>query len=46
MDILAPLVYLLAAILFIFALRGLSHPETARRGLTYGMVGMALAILG
>ena len=40
-----PLVYLLAAVLFILALRGLSHPETARRGLTYGMVGMGLAIL-
>ena len=45
MEILAPLAYLLAAVLFIFALRGLSHPETARRGLTYGMTGMALAIL-
>jgi NAD(P) transhydrogenase subunit beta len=45
METFAPLIYLLAAVLFILALRGLSHPETARRGLTYGMVGMALAIL-
>ncbi len=36
--------YLVAAVLFILALRGLSHPETARQGLTYGMVGMGLAI--
>ncbi len=42
---LPPLAYLLAAILFILALRGLSHPETARQGLTFGMAGMALAIL-
>ncbi|MFP4313395.1 MAG: NAD(P)(+) transhydrogenase (Re/Si-specific) subunit beta [Alphaproteobacteria bacterium] len=45
MDTLVHLSYLVAAVLFILALRGLSHPETARRGLTYGMVGMALAIL-
>lgn len=37
--------YLIAAILFIMALRGLSHPETARRGNIFGMVGMALAVL-
>lgn len=41
----APLAYLLAAVLFIFALKGLSHPESARRGLTYGMIGMGLAVL-
>lgn len=45
METLATLAYLISAILFIFALRGLSHPETARKGLTYGMAGMALAIL-
>lgn len=38
-------IYLIAAICFIMALRGLSHPETARSGLMYGMVGMALAIV-
>ncbi|SDH72104.1 NAD(P)(+) transhydrogenase (Re/Si-specific) subunit beta [Roseospirillum parvum] len=37
--------YLIAAVLFILALRGLSSPETARRGNLYGMVGMAIAIL-
>ncbi|HKY95593.1 MAG TPA: NAD(P)(+) transhydrogenase (Re/Si-specific) subunit beta [Kiloniellales bacterium] len=41
---LAALLYLVAAVLFILALRGLSHPETSRRGNLYGMVGMALAI--
>jgi NAD(P) transhydrogenase subunit beta len=45
MATLAPLVYLIAAICFIMALRGLSHPETARSGLTFGMAGMAIAVL-
>lgn len=34
---------LVAAVCFILALRGLSHPESARRGLYLGMFGMALA---
>jgi NAD(P) transhydrogenase subunit beta len=38
-------VYLVSAILFILALRGLSHPETSRRGNVMGMAGMAIAIL-
>ena len=38
------LAYLLAAICFILALRGLSSPETARRGNLTGMIGMAIAI--
>jgi len=42
---LAALGYLVAAICFILALRGLSHPTTARQGNVYGMVGMALAVL-
>ncbi len=37
--------YIAATILFILALRGLSHPETARPGNLYGIIGMALAIL-
>ena len=41
----APLLYLAAGILFILALRGLSHPESSRRGNQYGMVGMAIAVL-
>jgi len=39
------LLYLVASVLFILALKGLSGPETARRGNTFGMVGMALAVL-
>jgi H+-translocating NAD(P) transhydrogenase subunit beta len=41
---LATLAYLLAAVLFILALRGLSSQETAKRGNIYGIVGMAIAI--
>jgi len=37
--------YIGATILFILALGGLSHPETARRGNIYGMTGMAIALL-
>jgi NAD(P) transhydrogenase subunit beta len=42
---LAALGYLVAAILFILALRGLSSPATSRAGNRYGMAGMAIAIL-
>src|SRR5262245_11183283 len=38
------LLYLVAGVLFILALRGLSSPETSRRGNLFGMVGMAIAI--
>jgi NAD(P) transhydrogenase subunit beta len=44
MATLAPLLYLISAVCFIMALRGLSSPETARGGLMFGMGGMALAI--
>lgn len=39
------LLYLVASICFIQALKGLSHPTTSRRGNAFGMVGMAIAIL-
>jgi H+-translocating NAD(P) transhydrogenase subunit beta len=39
------LLYLVSGVLFILALRGLSSPQTSRRGNTLGMAGMALAIL-
>lgn len=45
METIAAFAYLASAILFIFALRGLSHPETARGGVVCGMVGMGIAIL-
>jgi len=40
----AALAYLVAGVLFILSLRGLSSPETSRRGNTLGMIGMALAV--
>ncbi len=45
LETLVTATYLGAAILFILTLRGLSHPETARLGNLYGMIGMALAIV-
>jgi NAD(P) transhydrogenase subunit beta len=39
------LCYLVASVCFILALKGLSHPETARRGNFFGMTGMAIAVL-
>jgi H+-translocating NAD(P) transhydrogenase subunit beta len=39
------LCYLVAGVLFILALRGLSNPETSRRGNLLGMIGMAIAIV-
>ncbi len=41
---LSTLAYLVASVLFILALRGLSHPETSRQGNLLGMVGMGIAI--
>ena len=44
METFAALTYLVASVLFILALRGLSHPESARQGLNFGIAGMAIAI--
>jgi NAD(P) transhydrogenase subunit beta len=41
----AALLYLVAGILFILALRGLSSPASARSGNRMGMIGMAIAVL-
>jgi len=40
----AAILYLVAGVLFILALRGLSSPESSRRGNLLGMIGMAIAI--
>lgn len=42
---LAAILYTVSAVLFILALRGLSSPETSRRGNTFGMIGIAIAIV-
>ncbi len=42
---LVALFYLVSAILFIFALRGLSHPESSRKGNIFGIIGMIIAII-
>jgi NAD(P) transhydrogenase subunit beta len=39
------LLYLVASVCFIQALKGLSHPTTSIRGNLFGMVGMAIAVL-
>jgi H+-translocating NAD(P) transhydrogenase subunit beta len=41
---LVTLLYLLASVCFIQALKGLSHPTTSIRGNLFGMVGMAIAV--
>ncbi|MDH1513082.1 NAD(P)(+) transhydrogenase (Re/Si-specific) subunit beta [Pseudomonas mosselii] len=42
---LVTLLYLVASVCFIQALKGLSHPTTSRRGNLFGMIGMGIAIL-
>src|SRR5262245_35384586 len=39
------LLYLVSGVLFIMALRGLSSPESSRRGNLFGMIGMTIAIV-
>jgi len=41
---LSAIFYLISGVLFILALRGLSSPETSRRGNFFGILGMAIAI--
>jgi len=45
MEAYAVLAYLVAAVAFILALRGLSSPVTARAGNLYGIVGMTIAVV-
>ena len=42
---LVTLLYLVASVCFIQALKGLSHPTTSIRGNLFGMVGMTIAVL-
>jgi NAD(P) transhydrogenase subunit beta len=42
---LAAILYLIAGVLFILALRGLSSPASSRQGNRFGMIGMAIAVL-
>ena len=39
------MLYLIASVCFIQALKGLSHPSTARKGNAFGMIGMAIAVV-
>ena len=41
----AAIAYIVAGVLFIMALRGLSSPESSRRGNVYGMLGIAISII-
>lgn len=45
MTELSSFLYLVSSVLFILALRGLSHPETSRQGLNFGVIGMVIAII-
>ncbi|MGE0682265.1 MAG: NAD(P)(+) transhydrogenase (Re/Si-specific) subunit beta [Candidatus Binatia bacterium] len=46
MSYFSELTYLTASILFIFGLKALSHPDTARRGMNLAALGMLIAIIG
>ncbi len=41
----AALLYLVSGVLFILALRGLSHPTSTRQGKLFGMIGMGIAVV-
>src|SRR5258707_15635191 len=41
---LAAILYLVAGVLFILSLRGLSSPASSRQGNLFGMIGMAIAV--
>src|SRR3989442_7903126 len=45
-DTAIQLAYLTASVLFILGLKGLSHPDTARRGMLLAELGMLMAIVG
>ncbi|MGE8358292.1 MAG: NAD(P)(+) transhydrogenase (Re/Si-specific) subunit beta, partial [Microvirgula sp.] len=45
MENITAILYLIAAICFILALKGLSSPKAAQRGNFYGIAGMAIAFI-
>jgi H+-translocating NAD(P) transhydrogenase subunit beta len=45
-NYLLEITYIIASILFILGLKGLSHPESARRGMHLAEIGMLLAVVG
>ena len=45
-ETITQLSYLVASVLFILGLRGLTHPDRARRGMQYAAVGMLVAVCG
>jgi proton-translocating NAD(P)+ transhydrogenase subunit beta len=46
MSYFSEITYLFASILFIFGLKSLSHPDTARRGMNLAAIGMLAAVVG
>jgi len=44
MQNLSAVLYLISAVLFILSLKGLSSPASSRKGNTYGMIGMLIAV--
>jgi NAD(P) transhydrogenase subunit beta len=45
-NYLLEITYIISSILFILGLKGLSHPESARRGMHLAEIGMLLAVIG
>ena len=45
-DTVTQLSYIVASVLFILGLRGLTHPDRARRGMQYAALGMLVAVCG
>jgi H+-translocating NAD(P) transhydrogenase subunit beta len=46
MNYLLEITYIISSVLFILGLKGLSHPESARRGMHLAEIGMLLAVIG
>jgi len=46
MDAILPVIYILASIGFVMAMKWMNHPSTARHGVIIGEIGMLLAVVG